>query len=225
MVGPSVDSVGCPPPHATNDGIFPTEKESVPRNLRALVGADRVVVFLRGTPIRPQCTCSRVMVQLLVSYGVSFAFFDVSEHRQQLLRLFENNSDREIGQTDESGHFSSQSNMSGQTKLLEAYGRPQVFIEGEPVGGIIELEELASENRLAPRLLDLDARSGSAERHEEEGGEVVVTVGTPQGAKSPALVASGQPYIRKLTLAADGSVLERWPAWHKNFHDALRASP
>lgn len=113
-------------PLAEQLGLTPQAPEmSFDDKLRALVKTQRVMLMMKGEPDAPRCGFSRQAIELLRSHDATFGHFDIL--------------------TDESVR-------AGLKKLFNWPTFPQLYIDGELVGGLDVLKELEEEGELAALL-------------------------------------------------------------------------
>ena len=98
---------------------------STQQRIEQLVGSSPVFVFMKGSKLMPQCGFSNNVVQILNSLGVAFETFDVL-------------SDMEIRQ--------------GIKELYEGPTIPQVYVNGEFIGGSDILIEMYNSGELREKL-------------------------------------------------------------------------
>jgi monothiol glutaredoxin len=104
--------------------------DSTKKRIEGLIGSDRVVVFMKGSRRAPQCGFSAQVVQILDAHLPSYATFDVLQ-------------DPEVRQ--------------GIKEFTNWPTIPQVYVNGEFVGGCDILTELYQSGELETVL----AGSGS----------------------------------------------------------------
>lgn len=90
--------------------------------IEAQVKSDRIVIYMKGTPQAPQCGFSAATVQTFQALGKSFATFDILQ-------------DPELRQ--------------GLKEFSQWPTFPQVYIDGEFVGGCDIIMELNQRGELA----------------------------------------------------------------------------
>src|SRR5918992_4816012 len=108
----------------------PTLKDRV----EELIQENRVLLFMNGTPEAPQCGFSMRTVNVLESYGVEYAALDVLPALQPL---------REV-----------------TAEISDWQTFPQLYVNGELVGGCDIVEEMAASGELA-ELLGAEQPSGA----------------------------------------------------------------
>ncbi len=91
----------------------------------SIIASDRVVLFMKGTPESPQCGFSARVVQLLNDFLVSFTSFDVLQDPEIRAAIKEYSSWPTI---------------------------PQLYIDGEFIGGCDIVEELCASGELETKL-------------------------------------------------------------------------
>ena len=66
-----------------------TAESSVTAKIKSQIESNQILLYMKGTPQMPQCGFSMRAVQILASYGFSFAFVNILENpeiRQELPR-------------------------------------------------------------------------------------------------------------------------------------------
>jgi monothiol glutaredoxin len=99
--------------------VEPTLKDKV----EGLIRDNRVLLFMKGTPDQPRCGFSMRVVNVLESYGVEYAALDVLPALQPL---------REV-----------------TAELSDWQTFPQLYVNGELVGGADIVEEMDESGELA----------------------------------------------------------------------------
>ncbi|XP_061574509.1 glutaredoxin 3 [Cololabis saira] len=104
-----------------SDGPAPADGSDLDRRLRKLIAAAPCMLFMKGAPQEPRCGFSRQVVALLRDHGVQFSSFDIlsDEEVRQGLKTFSN---------------------------WPTY--PQLYVNGELVGGLDIMKELAESGEL-----------------------------------------------------------------------------
>ena len=102
-----------------------TTSAPVENRIRALIDGNDVVLFMKGTPVFPQCGFSATVVQMLSLLGVRFKGFDVLE-------------DPEVRQ--------------GIKQLSDWPTIPQLYVKGEFVGGCDIVREMYETGELSELL-------------------------------------------------------------------------
>lgn len=107
------------------DGLTRSSFDNVDDYIRSVLKRDRIVVFITGTPSAPRCGFTKKVIGLLQSVGASFTYFDVMSDEElcQRLKTFSN---------------------------WPTY--PQVYVDGELIGGCDVCVQLAEEGELASTL-------------------------------------------------------------------------
>ena len=100
---------------------------SVHDRIQSEVGSNDVLLFMKGTPVFPQCGFSAAVVQILSNTGVKFKAIDVLK-------------DPEIRQ--------------GIKDFSNWPTIPQLYVKGEFVGGCDILREMYEADELAPFFAD-----------------------------------------------------------------------
>ena len=100
---------------------------SVSERIEGYVGANDVVLFMKGTPVFPQCGFSSVVSQVLQHVGVKFESFNVLE-------------DPEL--------------RDGIKEFSDWPTIPQVYVKGEFVGGCDIIREMFESGELQQLMTD-----------------------------------------------------------------------
>jgi monothiol glutaredoxin len=100
--------------------------ESTRERIAPLIHSDRIALFMKGTPESPQCGFSATVVQLLNDFLVSYTSFDVLQDPEIRAAIKEYSSWPTI---------------------------PQLYIDGEFIGGCDIVEELCASGELETKLL------------------------------------------------------------------------
>jgi len=100
-------------------------KEPLDQRLKKLVNSSKCILFMKGDPVAPRCGFSRQTVELLNSLNAEYATFDIlgDEEVRQGLKTFSN---------------------------WPTY--PQLYIDGDFIGGIDIMKEMNESNELEPVL-------------------------------------------------------------------------
>jgi len=100
-------------------------KEPLDQRLNKLVNSSKCILFMKGDPVAPRCGFSRQTVELLNSLNAEYATFDIlgDDEVRQGLKTFSN---------------------------WPTY--PQLYIDGEFIGGIDIMKEMNESNELGPVL-------------------------------------------------------------------------
>lgn len=101
------------------------EWSALENRLRTLINMAPIMLFMKGTPSAPRCGFSQRAVQLLQKKGAQFGYFDIL--------------------TDESVR-------QGLKKFSDWQTYPQVYVNGELIGGLDILNELEEEGQLSEAL-------------------------------------------------------------------------
>lgn len=105
--------------------VVSSDSSDLNARLSKLVKAAAVMLFMKGTPAEPRCKFSRKMVGLLKGEGIQFGYFDIL-------------TDDDVRQG------------------LKAYSNwptfPQLYINGELVGGMDIVQELHDEGELKSKI-------------------------------------------------------------------------
>lgn len=96
-------------------------EEDLNERLKRLVNKDKVVLFMKGCPEEPQCGFSRTIVGILHEHKINFADFDI----------LQDNAVRE-----------------GLKKFSNWPTFPQLYVDGDLIGGLDIVQEMASEGDL-----------------------------------------------------------------------------
>src|ERR1700748_411217 len=103
----------------------PTEQD-LKSKVEELIRDNRILLFMKGTPEQPQCGFSMRVVNTLESYGVEYAALDVLPALQPL---------REV-----------------TAELSDWQTFPQLYVNGELLGGADIVEEMFDSGELAEAL-------------------------------------------------------------------------
>ena len=103
----------------------PPSKDALFARITALLASHKILLFMKGTPEAPRCGFSRRVAALLTQTGRPYQTFDILEDEavRQGLKEFSN---------------------------WPTY--PQLYVDGELVGGCDIIEQLAEANELADAL-------------------------------------------------------------------------
>ncbi len=109
--------------------------DTVIEHIREDVAASDVVLFMKGTPVLPQCGFSSMVVQILSQLGVRFKSFDVL-------------ADPELRQ--------------GIKAFSDWPTIPQLYVKGEFVGGCDIVREMYESGELGQLLTDKGVETEAA---------------------------------------------------------------
>uniref|UniRef100_UPI0030FEF0E1 glutaredoxin-related protein 5, mitochondrial isoform 2 n=1 Tax=Rattus norvegicus TaxID=10116 RepID=UPI0030FEF0E1 len=129
--------------------------------LDALVKKDKVVVFLKGTPEQPQCGFSNAVVQILRLHGVrDYAAYNVLE-------------DPELRQGQARGTWRrGRGELEQISRSIKDYSNwptiPQVYLNGEFVGGCDILLQMHQNGDLVEELKKLGIRSALIDEKDQD---------------------------------------------------------
>ena len=121
------------PGSVTTTAVDP-QKELTQR-LDRLIRSDTVMLFMKGVPDAPRCGFSRQAVELLQKQGVPFGSFDI---------------------------LSDESVRQGLKKHSDWPTYPQIYVNGELIGGLDILKELAEDSPLKEQWDIKDAASATS---------------------------------------------------------------
>ncbi|KAJ3051226.1 Glutaredoxin 3 [Rhizophlyctis rosea] len=110
------------------------KEAALEKRLRALINTQPVMLFMKGTPQQPRCGFSRQTIELLNEQGVKYGSFNIL-------------ADEDV--------------RSGLKKFSNWPTFPQVYINGELIGGLDILKEMIESGefaQLAPKEEDLNTR-------------------------------------------------------------------
>ena len=99
--------------------------DKVISDIRDQIKENKVLLFMKGSPYQPQCGFSAKVAQILFSYDVEFSYIDVLEFPEVRANL---------------------------PKISEWPTFPQLFVDGELVGGCDIISELHESEELAEVL-------------------------------------------------------------------------
>jgi Grx4 family monothiol glutaredoxin len=100
------------------DTLLPKEEDLNDR-LKKLINKARNMIFIKGTPEKPQCGFTRQLIQILTEKGIEFDFFNILE-------------DDEVRQ--------------GLKVYSDWPTYPQVYQNGELLGGLDIIKEMIANN-------------------------------------------------------------------------------
>ncbi|KAJ3045287.1 Glutaredoxin 3 [Rhizophlyctis rosea] len=110
------------------------KEAALEKRLKSLINTQPVMLFMKGTPQQPRCGFSRQTIELLNEQGVKYGSFNIL-------------ADEEV--------------RSGLKKFSNWPTYPQIYINGELVGGLDILKEMIESGefaQLAPKEEDLNTR-------------------------------------------------------------------
>lgn len=99
--------------------------DNITQKIHTLIHAEPVMIFIKGTPEMPMCGFSKTVVDILKSYDVPFGFFNIFD-------------DEEVRQ--------------GIKSFSDWPTFPQIYIQGELIGGCDILKSLHASQTLAAFL-------------------------------------------------------------------------
>ena len=99
--------------------------DKVISDIKDQINENKVLLFMKGSPYQPQCGFSAKVAQILFSYDVEFSYIDVLEFPEVRANL---------------------------PKISEWPTFPQLFVDGELVGGCDIISELHESEELAEVL-------------------------------------------------------------------------
>ena len=99
--------------------------DKVISDIKDQIKGNKVLLFMKGSPYQPQCGFSAKVAQILFSYDVEFSYIDVLEFPEVRANL---------------------------PKISEWPTFPQLFVDGELVGGCDIISELHESEELAEVL-------------------------------------------------------------------------
>ena len=99
--------------------------DKVISDIKDQIKENKVLLFMKGSPYQPQCGFSAKVAQILFSYDVEFSYIDVLEFPEVRANL---------------------------PKISEWPTFPQLFVDGELVGGCDIISELHESEELAEVL-------------------------------------------------------------------------
>jgi Grx4 family monothiol glutaredoxin len=106
-----------------------TAQQALNNRLRSLVASSPIMLFQKGTPNAPKCGFSRQAIEMLTAANVSFGYFNILE-------------DDEVRQ--------------GLKSYSDWPTYPQIYVNGELVGGLDIMKELAEEDGGLVKQLELE---------------------------------------------------------------------
>ena len=103
--------------------------------IRDQIAANPILIYMKGSPDQPQCGFSAQASQVLMACGERFAYIDILANPEIRAHLPE---------------------------VSEWPTFPQLFIEGELVGGCDIIVEMYQSGELQPMIKDAAAKAGTA---------------------------------------------------------------
>jgi len=101
------------------------QKQDLETRLRSLIAQEKVMIFMKGSPTQPQCGFSRKAVEILEKTKVKFGSFDI---------------------------LSDQQVREGLKKLSNWPTYPQLYVNGDLIGGIDIMSEMVENGELQTAL-------------------------------------------------------------------------
>ena len=111
--------------HQSQTFLEEKKQPTLEERIRRIISSDRVVLFMKGSPEEPKCGFSRNIAQILLSEGIKFTTFDVL-------------SDEQV--------------RAGLKILSEWPTYPQLYVNGELVGGLDIVQDMLKSGPLMPQL-------------------------------------------------------------------------
>ena len=99
--------------------------QTLEERIKALVNRSRIMLFMKGVPSKPRCGFSRQIVEILEAENVPYDSFSILE-------------DEEVRQ--------------GLKKMFDWPTYPQLYVDGELIGGLDVVKELKDEDELGDLL-------------------------------------------------------------------------
>ncbi len=161
----------------SSDG--PSSSPSVRDRISGLVGESKVVVFMKGVPEQPRCGFSNAVVQILRMHDVRFSAHDVLQDEE--LRQGKDESNfilkmKKIIIRDSQIDLDGDDHVQGIKEFSDWPTIPQVYLQGEFVGGCDILLQMHQNGELVEELQKAGIKSAllaaeQEEEEEEEGGK------------------------------------------------------
>jgi len=111
--------------YVENDELESMMPESIDKRLKKLINQHKIMVFMKGTPTEPRCGFSKTTIAIMTETGLPFEYFNILE-------------DDEVRQG------------------LKSYSSwptyPQIYVDGELMGGVDILKELKETDELLSTL-------------------------------------------------------------------------
>jgi Grx4 family monothiol glutaredoxin len=126
---------------ATAGSAVPAGPEALHRRLESLISRQPIMLFMKGSPEAPRCGFSSRVIEALQSTGVPFGTFDILQ-------------DEEVRQ--------------GLKEYSNWPTYPQLFVNGELVGGCDIILEMAAAGELEKELREMMGSGGSGLRQRLE---------------------------------------------------------
>lgn len=121
-----IDGVDIALLSAKCEGLAPgVGGEDINERLKKLINTAKVMIFMKGNRTAPRCGFSKTLIEIMNSTGVSYETFDIL--------------------TDEE--------VRSQLKIYSDWPTyPQVYVNGELIGGLDIIKEMVKSNELLPTL-------------------------------------------------------------------------
>ena len=104
---------------------LPQPAQSLDERLSKLINKDKVMLFMKGSPSQPKCGFSRQIVSILETASITFSTFDILE-------------DEEV--------------RAGLKVFSDWPTYPQLYVNGELIGGLDIVKEMIQEGDLKEQL-------------------------------------------------------------------------
>ncbi|TPX34859.1 hypothetical protein SmJEL517_g02636 [Synchytrium microbalum] len=114
-----------PPQLAAVDGVAPLTGEALEKRLNELVNSHPVMLFMKGTPQQPRCGFSRQLVELLNSLETPYGSFNI---------------------------LADENIRNGLKEFSKWPTFPQLYVNGEFIGGLDVVKEMVDANELQAML-------------------------------------------------------------------------
>jgi len=105
--------------------IVQKKAEPIEERLKKIINKEKIMLFMKGNPEQPRCGFSRTITEILKSSGVSYGTFDILE-------------DEEVRQS--------------LKTFSDWHTYPQLYVNGELVGGLDIVKELQQSGELQSTL-------------------------------------------------------------------------
>lgn len=125
---------------ATPESNLKSEEEELNQRLQKLINSSQTLLFMKGSPNAPKCGFSRQAIEILTAAEISFATFDIL-------------SDNAVRQ--------------GLKTYSDWPTYPQLYVNGDLMGGLDIMKEMAEEGDLAEQL-DVPKLTRKEEEEEEK---------------------------------------------------------
>ncbi len=128
---------------------------TIEAKLKLLINRQRVMLFMKGVPSAPRCGFSREILEILDSHNSSYGAFDILQ-------------DEEIRQ--------------GLKEYSDWPTYPQLYVDGELIGGLDVVKEMVEDGELERLLKDRSSESRTQKKPDDDVVVVMASVEEKKGA-------------------------------------------